>query len=78
MKPSIQEQIEHYTNQVAIYLSYEYTDEPTLKFMIERLNKLVNVLQWYNFMLGTITTLIVLMDQIIKKKEGKYHVNLQI
>ena len=42
MKPSIQEQIEHYTNQVAIYLSYEYTDEPTLKFMIERLNKLVN------------------------------------
>ena len=45
MKPSIQEQIEHYTNQVAIYLSYEYTDEPTLKFMIERLNKLVNELQ---------------------------------
>ena len=42
MKPSIQEQIEHYTDQVAIYLSYEYTDEPTLKFMIERLNKLVN------------------------------------
>ena len=42
MKPSIQEQIDHYTNQVAIYLSYEYTDEPTLKFMIERLNKLVN------------------------------------
>ena len=42
MKPSIQEQIEHYTNQVAIYLSYEYTDEETLKFMIERLNKLVN------------------------------------
>ena len=42
MKPSIQEQIEHYTNQVSIYLSYEYTDEPTLKFMIERLNKLVN------------------------------------
>ena len=42
MKPSIQEQIDHYTNQVTIYLSYEYTDEPTLKFMIERLNKLVN------------------------------------
>lgn len=42
MKPSIQEKIEHYTNQVSIYLSYEYTDEPTLKFMIERLNKLVN------------------------------------
>ena len=42
MKPSIEEQIEHYTNQVAIYLSYEYTDEPTLKFMIERLNKLVD------------------------------------
>ena len=42
MKSSIQEQIDHYTNQVAIYLSYEYTDEPTLKFMIERLNKLVN------------------------------------
>ena len=45
MKPSIQEQIEHYTNQVAIYLSYEYTDEPTLKFMIERLNKLLNEYQ---------------------------------
>ena len=45
MKPSIQEQIEHYTNQVSIYLSYEYTDEPTLKFMIERLNKLVNELK---------------------------------
>ena len=42
MKTSIQEQIDHYTNQVAIYLSYDYTDEPTLKFMIERLNKLVN------------------------------------
>ena len=42
MKPSIQEQIEHYTTQISIYLSYEYTDEPTLKFMIERLNKLVN------------------------------------
>ena len=42
MKPSIQEQIDHYTSQVAIYLSYDYTDEPTLKFMIERLNKLVN------------------------------------
>ena len=45
MKTSIQEQIDHYTNQVAIYLSYEYTDEPTLKFMIERLNKLVNEYQ---------------------------------
>ena len=45
MKPSIQEQIEHYTNQIAIYLSYEYTDEPTLKFMIERLNALINELQ---------------------------------
>ena len=45
MKPSIQEQIDHYTNQVAIYLSYEYTDEPTLKYMIERLNKLVNEAQ---------------------------------
>ena len=42
MKPSIQEQIDHYTNQVAIYLSYEYTDEQTLKFLFERLNKLVN------------------------------------
>ena len=42
MKPSIQEQIDHYTNQVAIYLSYEYTDEPTLKFMIERLIKIIN------------------------------------
>ena len=42
MKPSIQEQIEHYTTQVAIYLSYEYTDEETLKFMIEKLNKLIN------------------------------------
>ena len=42
MKLSIQEQIEHYTNQVAIYLSLEYTDEETLKFMIEKLNKLVN------------------------------------
>ena len=42
MKSSIQEQIDHYTTQVAIYLSYEYTDEPSLKFMIERLNKLVN------------------------------------
>ena len=41
MKPSIQEQIDHYTNQVAIYLSYEYTDEPTLKYMIEKLNKLI-------------------------------------
>ena len=70
MKPSIHQQIEHYTIQVAIYLSYEYTDEPTLKFMIEKLNKLVNELQWYNFMLWTIKTLIVLMDQIIKKKEG--------
>ena len=45
MKPSIQEQIEHYTNQVAIYLSYGYTDEHTLKFMIERLNALINELQ---------------------------------
>ena len=42
MKPSIQEQIDHYTKQVAIYILYEYTDEQTLKFMIERLNKLVN------------------------------------
>ena len=42
MKPSIQEQIEHYTKQIAIYLSYEYTDEATLKFMIEKLNKLIN------------------------------------
>ena len=42
MKPSMQEQIEHYTNQVSIYLSYEYTDEPTLKFFIEKLNKLIN------------------------------------
>ena len=45
MKPSIHQQIEHYTNQVAINLSYEYTDEPTLKFMIERLNKLLNEYQ---------------------------------
>ena len=71
MKPSIQEQIEHYTNQVTIYLSYEYTDEPTLKFMIEKLHKLVNELQWYNFMLWTIKHFIVLMDQIIKK-EGDF------
>ena len=42
MKPSIQEQIDHYTKQVAIYILYEYTDEQTLKFMIERLKKLVN------------------------------------
>ena len=41
MKPSIHEQIEHYTEQVSIYLSYEYTDEPTLKYMIEKLNKLI-------------------------------------
>ena len=42
MKPSIHQQLDHYTTQISIYLSYEYTDEPTLKFMIERLNKLVN------------------------------------
>ena len=41
MNPSNQEQIEHYTTQVDLYLSYEYTDEPTLKFMIEKLNKLI-------------------------------------
>ena len=41
MKPSIHQQIDHYTNQVDIYLSYEYTDEPALKFMIEKLNKLI-------------------------------------
>ena len=49
MKPSIQEQIDHYTNQVAIYLSYEHTDEPTLKFMINRLNKLVTESQAYEY-----------------------------
>lgn len=42
MKLSIQEQIEHYTTQVYLYLSYEYTDEPTIKFMIEKLIKLIN------------------------------------
>ena len=42
MKPSIQEQIEHYTTQVSIYLSYEYTDEPTLKFLITKLMNLIN------------------------------------
>ena len=41
MKPSIHQQIEHYTDQVAIYLSYEYTDEPTLNFMVSKLNKLI-------------------------------------
>ena len=42
MKTSIQYQIDHYTTQVSIYLSYEYTDETTLKFMIEKLIKLIN------------------------------------
>ena len=45
MKISIEQQIEHYTNQVAIYLSYEHTDDQTLKFMINRLNKFINELQ---------------------------------
>ena len=54
MELSIEEQIEHYTNQVAIYLSYEYSDEPTLKFFIKKLNKLINqmkegVIKWKIF-----------------------------
>ena len=72
MKPSIQEQIDHYTNQVAIYLSYEYTDEPTLKFMIERLNKLVNEYQTLEHKPNNFTYMINITNELISQmKEGK-------
>ena len=64
MKTSIQEQIDHYTNQVAIYLSYDYTDEPTLKFMIERLNKLVNESQELEYKFHDFTFMTSITDEI--------------
>ena len=71
MKPSIQEQIDHYTNQVAIYLSYEYTDEPTLKFMIERLNELVNEYQTLECKPNNFTYMINITNELINQmKEG--------
>ena len=67
MKPSIQEQIEHYTNQVAIYLSYEYTDEPTLKFMIERLNKLLNEYQALEYKPNNFTYMTSITNELINE-----------
>ena len=76
MKPSLQYQIEYYTNQVDIYLSYECTDEPSLKFMIEKLNKLVNELQSYKYKFHDFTYMITIDNELnneINEKINRYN-----
>ena len=67
MKTAIQKQIDHYTNQVAIYLSYEYTDEPTLKFMIERLNNLLNEYQTLEYKPNNFTYMTSIANELINQ-----------
>ena len=76
MKPSLQYQIEYYTNQVDIYLSYDYTDETTLKFMIEKLNKLVNELQSYKYKFHNFTYMVTIDNELnneINEKIKRYN-----